>query len=212
MTIYTLRETLYFPEDRSGRNPLKVDISGIYGLNQATWRMMREYNKLLYQEVAVDFTATEEGRLVLPQRLISVVKGSMVGSYDGYIVAVDGLSVELSQDVTFTSGDDHFIILKRRDGTTESIPVTEGATARLINLSFVPTEEIYTGNDQLKTEFSFGNEARLSGQLMMPQEINPSSKQYVGIKAINYDDRYYQDDPDQAVSGAFSSGFSDGFR
>ena len=101
--LYT-QETLYFPEDRSGRNPLKVDIPGISGINQATWRMMREYNKLLYQEVSVDFTATEEGRLVVPQRLISVVKGSMVGSYDGNVVAAQGLSVELSQAVSFTPG------------------------------------------------------------------------------------------------------------
>lgn len=209
--LYT-QETLYYPVDRSGTNPLTVEIPGIKGVQQATWRMMREYNKLVYKEVTVDFTATEEGRLVLPQRLISVVKGSRVGSYDGYIVAVDGLAVTLSQDVTFTQGDDHFIILKRRDGTVESIPVTETNNARIVNMLFIPTEAIYAGNDALKTEFSFGNEARLDAQLMLPQEISPSSRQYVGIKAINYSDKYYQDDPINNVLGAFSNGFSSGFR
>ena len=209
-TLYT-QETLYFPADRSGRNPLKVEIPGIKGVSQATWRMMREYNKLLYQEVSVEFTATEEGRLALPQQLISVVKGALVGSTDGYCVAVNGLELTLSQDVTFTTGDDHFIILKKRDGTTESVPVTDIGEARKVQLDYAPVEDIYTGNDALQTEFSFGNESRLSGQLMMTQEINPSSRQYVGIKAINYSDDYYKDDPAVPVGGAFSSGFDDGF-
>ena len=46
---------------------------------------------------------------------------------------------------------------------------------------------------------------------MMPQEINASSKQYVGIKAINYDDRYYQDDPVSTMKGSFSNDFDNGF-
>ena len=208
--LYT-QETLYFPSDRTGTNPLKLEIPGIKGVEQATWRMMREYNKLLYKEVSVDFSATQEGRFTLPSRLISVVKGSRVGSYDGYIVGVDGLTLTLSQDVSFTPDDDHFILLKRRDGTVESIPVTDIGEARQVQMGFVPTEQIYTDNDELKTEFSFGNEARLSGQLMLPVEINPSPKQYVGIKAINYTDNYYQDDPVQTVLGGFDEGFNEGF-
>ena len=207
--LYT-KETLYYPEDRSGVNPLKVDIAGIKGVSQATWRMMREYNKLVYQSEAVDFTATAEGRFVLPSRLISVVKGSRVGSYDGYIRSVNGLTLELSQDVTFTANDDHFIILKRRNGETESIPCFSTGQKRIVTIAYAPQEPIYTGNSELKTEFSFGNEARLKGQLMLPQEINPSEKQYVQIKAINYSDEYYKDDPIQPVGRAFSDGFSNG--
>ena len=205
------KETLYFPTDRSGTNPLKLEITGIKGTDQATWRMMREYNKLLYQEESVSVTTTIEGRLVKPMKAISVVKGTRVATYDGYIRAQNGLDLELSQDVVFTAGDDHYIVLKRRDGSTESIPVTEGASPRLVSMAFLPIEEIYTGNDELKTEFSFGNEARLLGQLMLPTEINPVDNSYVKIKAINYSDLYYKDDPEQPATRAFSDGFSDGF-
>ena len=141
-----------------------------------------------------------------------VCPGSMVGSFDGDIVAVDGLILTLSQDVTFTPNDDHFILLKRRDGTVESIPVTDLGESRQVQLGFVPTEAIYTGNDELNTEFSFGNEARLDGQLMLPVEISLSNKQYVGIKAINYTDQYYKDDPVQTVGGSFDEGFDEGFN
>lgn len=205
------KETLYFPADRSGTNPLKVKISGIKGLSQATWRMMREYNKLKNQNISLEFQALQEGVLVKPQRLISVVKGSRTATTDGYVMAVDGLTLTLSQNVTFTDNDDHFVILKRRDGSVEVIQALEGSNPREIILGFAPSEAVYTGNDEQKTEFSFGNEARLMGQLMLPQEINPADRQYVTIKAINYSDEYYKDDTEKPIGRAFSDGFDEGF-
>jgi len=205
------KETLYFPADRSGKNPKKIDLNGIKGKAQATWRMMREYNKLVYQKEAVDFTATIEGSLVKPMQLISVVKGTRVGSYDGEVLAVDGLNLTLSQAITFTPNDDHFIILKRRDGSVESIPVVDFGSNRELQLQYAPSEEIYTGNSELRTEFSFGNEARLEGQLMLPIEIDASDGQYANIKAINYSDNYYKDDPALPVPGDFNNDFNNDF-
>lgn len=51
------------------------------------------------------------------------VKGSMVATYDGYIIAQQGLTLTLSQEVEFVDGDQHFIQLKRRDGSVESVRV-----------------------------------------------------------------------------------------
>lgn len=209
--FYT-QEKLYIPSDRSGRNPETIEIPGIKGLRQATWRALREYNKLIHQEVSVDFTASAEGRFVKPQQAISVVKGSRVSSFDGYIRSVNGLDVELSQDVRFTARDEHSIILKRRNGDTETIPVFEvTGQKRVIRLGYAPVEAIYTGNSANKTEFSFGNEARLLGQLILPQEIDSSQKDYVQIKGIGYSDRFYEGDPVQPVQSGFDDGFDDGF-
>jgi hypothetical protein len=192
-------------------NPKTFEVPGIKGIELATWRMKREWNKLVSQRVTVDFTAKEEGRFVKPNRLISVVKGSRVGSTDGYVMNVNALTIELSQEVEFTAGDDHFIIFKKRDGSTQSIQCTETAIKRIVNLLFAPSEALYTGNSALKTEFSFGNEARLSGQLMMPQTIDASEKNSTRISAVNYSDDYYKNDPDQIIQSAFSAGFSNGF-
>lgn len=205
------QEILTIPTDGSGTNPLTVEIPGIKGLSQATWRAYREYNKLLYSEISVDFSSTEEGRFVKPNQLISVVKGTRIASEDGYVLGINGLTVELSDRVTFTAGDDHFILFKRRDGTVESIPAFESTSSRFVELGFFPSEPLYTGNDEEKTEFSFGNEARLKGQWILPQTIDPSSKQYVAISGIGYSDLFYKDDPIQPVLGGFSDGFSDGF-
>jgi hypothetical protein len=205
------KEVLYFPEDRSGRNPKKVEAKGVKGKAQATWRLMREYNKLVYSKESVEFTATLEGSLVKPMQLISVVKGARVGSYDGEILNVDGLTLELSQEIEFTAGDDHFILLKKRDGTLESIPVIDIGERRKVQIEYAPQEAIYTGNSELKTEFSFGNEARLSGQLVIPLEIDASDGKYAKISAINYSDRYYDGDLVQVNKGDFNNDFNNDF-
>ena len=204
------KETLFFPEDQSGTNPERIEFTGIKGINQARWHMMRLFNKNKYQEVSVDFGATQEGRFVKPNNLISVVKGTRLQTFDGYCVSVDGLLLTLSQDVIFTENDTHSIILKKRNGSTESILVFETEYKNVVRLLELPTENIYTGNDALKTEFSFGNEARLDGQLMLPQEIAPTDNSYVKIKAINYSPLYYSGDTTQ-TTGAFSDGFDEGF-
>ena len=209
-TLYT-EETIYIPEDRSGTNPEKIEISGIKGRQQALWRANREFNKLKSGRITVDFSAMPEGVFVEPNNLIGVVKGSRVGTYDGEIREQNGLELTLSQDVKFTEGDDHFILLKNRDGSVTSIPVTEGASKRKVLLQTLPTEPIYTGNSEGKTEFSFGNEALLESQLMVAQEIKQGNDGYVNIKAINYSDDYYKDDPQQ-IPGGFSDGFDDGFN
>jgi len=91
------------------------------------------------------------------------------------------------------------------------VSVTETTNPRIVVMDFAPTETIYYGNDELKTEFSFGNEARLTGQLMLPQTIDASDQFSTKITAVNYSDKYYQGDPINPIGSAFSDGFSDGF-
>ena len=202
-------ETLTHPAN--AQNPKKIDLKGFRGLEQASWRMLREYNKQQNQRITVDFTATTEGRFAKPAKLISVVKGSRVGQTGGYVINANLLTVELSQAVTFTPGDDHFLVLKTRNGGTQSVSVTETSNPRIVNMDFAPAEALYFGNDELKTNFSFGNEARLKGQLMLVQSVDASDSYSTKITAVNYDDVYYIGDSTQPIKSAFSDGFSNGF-
>ena len=190
------KETLYFPADKSGTNPLKLEYKGVKGYDQAYWHMMRQYNKLIYQNVDCEFSSTREGMFVKPQRMISVVKGSRIQTFDGEVIATDGLLYRLSQEVEFTPNDDHYIILKNRDGSTESILCAKTNSKFIVELLLAPTNAAYTGNSALKTEFSFGSESRLKGQMMLPQSITPNDGEYVSIKCINYSDNYYRNDSD----------------
>lgn len=205
-----IKETIQIPET-GGVKTDTFDSKGIRNYQQAYWHAWRRYQRNKLNRVAVEFTALEEGVLAVPARPISVVKGSRVSPYDGYIVAVDGLTLTLSQNVVFEPGEDHSVILKRRDGTVQSVQVVAGSNDRTVIMLSAPQEAIYTGNSALKTEFSFGSDSRHAAQMIMVSTVEPSDDRTVKITGFNYDAGYYEKDGVPPFGRAFSDGFNNGF-
>ncbi len=206
-----VQETIYIPEEL-GANTEEYESKGVRNYQQAYWLAWRRYQRNALSKVVVEFEATEEGALATPGGVISVVKGSRIAPQDGYVVAVNGLTLTLSQPVTFTSGDDHSIILKKRDGSVQSISVIKGSHDREVIMLSAPEEAIYTGNSALKTEFSFGNEARHNAQKIVVSSIDPGDDRTVKITGYNYDDGFYKYDGVAPYGSGFSDGFSNGFN
>lgn len=204
------KETITIPAD-GGLKTETYDSKGVRNYKQAYWAAYRRYQRNLMNRVSVEFAALEEGISARPGRAISVVKGSRVSPFDGYVVAVEGLTVVLSQNVEFTPGQEHSLILKRRDGSVQSVDVTPGANSRTVIMTSAPQEAIYTGNEALKTEFSFGSEDRHNAQMMVVSTVEPGSDRTVRITGYNYTDDYYAYDGVNPFGRAFSSGFSNGF-
>lgn len=205
-----IKETITIPPD-GGVKTDTYDSKGVRNYQQAYWHAYRRYQKNLLNKVSVEFTATEEGIFAVPGRPISVVKGSRMAPYDGYIIAVNGLELTLSQPVEFTPGDDHSIILKKRDGSVQSVAVVAGGSPRKVIMQSAPQEAIYTGNSSLKTEFSFGSEQRHNAQMMLVSTVDPGSDRTVKITAYNYHPDYYLYDGVSPFGRAFSDGFSNGY-
>lgn len=206
-----VKETISIPAE-GGVNTETYDSKGIRNYRQAYWAAYRRYQKNLLKKVTVSFTATEEGIFAMPGRAVSVVKGSRMAPQDGYVIAVNGLTLTLSQPVTFTPGDDHSIILKKRDGGVQSVAVVPGSHDREVVMLSAPQEAIYTGNSALKTEFSFGNEARHNAQMILVSTVDPGDDRTVKITGINYDDGFYKYDGVAPYGSGFSGGFSNGFN
>ncbi len=205
-----VQETIYIPEEL-GANTEEYESKGVRNYQQAYWLAWRRYQRNALSKVVVEFEATEEGALATPGGVISVVKGSRIAPQDGYVAAVNGLTLTLSQPVTFTPGDDHSIILKKRDGSVQSISVIKGSHDREVIMLSAPEEAIYTGNSALKTEFSFGNEARHNAQKIVVSSIDPGDDRTVKITGYNYDDGFYKYDGVAPYGSGFSDGFSNGF-
>lgn len=205
-----VQETIYIPEEL-GANTEEYESKGVRNYQQAYWLAWRRYQRNTLSKVVVEFEATEEGALATPGGVISVVKGSRIAPQDGYVVAVNGLTLTLSQPVTFTPGDDHSIILKKRDGSVQSISVTKGSHDREVIMLSAPKEAVYTGNSALKTEFSFGNEARHNAQKIVVSSIDPGDDRTVKITGYNYDDGFYKYDGVAPYGSGFHDGFSNGF-
>lgn len=205
-----VKATIKIPET-GGLKTDTYDSKGIRNYPQAYWHAWRRYQRNLLNRVAVEFTAMEEGILAVPGRPISVVKGSRVSPYDGYVIAVDGLTLTLSQNVEFTPGADHSVILKRRDGSVQSVAVAEGPSNRKVVMLSAPAESVYTGNNELKTEFSFGSDSRHSAQMMLVSTVDPNDDRTVKITGFNYHPDYYIKDGVPPFGRAFSNGFNTGF-
>ena len=204
-----ITETLFFPEDKSAVNPKKFDIAGIRNISQAIIRAKREFNKLKFKKLNADVVVTAEGRFIKPNDMIAIVKGSRVRTFDGEVLAQNGLELTLSADVEFTPLDAHTITLKQEDGSVQNIVVTEGSSTDKVVLANFPVQAIRTGIDSRRTEFSFSNEAKQEAEKWLVQEVDISDKWFVNVKAINYSEQYYDDD---LISvNAFSNGFSNGF-
>lgn len=206
-----IKETITIPES-GGLKTETYDSKGIRNYKQAYWAAYRRYQRNLLNRVAVEFTGMEEGIFARPGRAISVVKGSRVSPFDGYVVAVDGLTLVLSQNVEFTQGDEHSLILKKRDGSVQSVGVVKGHNDRTVIMTAAPQEAIYTGNSALKTEFSFGNEERHNAQMLVVSTVEPGSDRTVKITGYNYTDEYYAYDGVSPFGRAFSEGFNSGFQ
>lgn len=209
--VTNVKETISIPEE-GGANPETYDSKGIRNYKQAYWAAHRRFQRNALKKVSVGFTATDEGVFAIPNRAISVVKGARMAPQDGYIIAVDGLKLTLSQPVEFTAGDDHSVILKRRDGSVQSVSVVPGNTDREVVMLSAPSEAIYTGNSELKTEFSFGNESRHNAQMMLVTTVDPGDDRTVRITAVNYEAEYYAYDGVSPFGRAFTDGFSNGFQ
>lgn len=205
-----VKETISIPAE-GGVNTETYDSKGIRNYRQAYWAAYRRYQKNLLKKVTVSFTATEEGVFAMPGRAVSVVKGSRMAQQDGYVIAVNGLTLTLSQPVTFTPGDDHSLILKKRDGGVQSVAVVPGSHDREVVMLSAPQEAIYTGNSALKTEFSFGNEARHNAQMILVSTVDPGDDRTVKITGINYEADFYKYDGVAPFGRGFSDGFSNGF-
>ncbi len=205
-----IKETITIPPE-GGLKTDTVDSKGIRNYKQAFWQAWRRHQKNTLNKVSVEFTATEEGMFAVPGRPISVVKGSRMAPYDGYVIAVNGLELTLSQPVSFDDGDDHSLILKRRNGGVQSVAVVPGSSDRKVIMTSAPQEAIYTGNSALKTEFSFGSEQRHNAQMMLVSTVDPGTDRTTRIKAYNYHPDYYLYDGVPPFGRAFSDGFSNGF-
>lgn len=189
-------ETIRLPLDGSATKAKKFEIPGIRSFAQAWLRANREYRKLRGQRVSIETTCTTDARALLPNVRVDIVDNTRFKSYDGEVIAQDGLLLTLSQRVSFGDGV-HSIVLMKRDGALQGITVTEvpGREDQVL-LQSLPAEPIVTRADVdgVPTIFSFAADNARLKQAWLVGEIDPPQDNYVTIRAVNYSPTYYEMD------------------
>lgn len=189
-------ETITLPLSGNYTRLKKFEIPGIRSFPQAWYRANREYQKILGQRVSIETETTMDARSLLPNSRISIVDNTRFKSYDGEVIAQNGLELTLSQIVEFSPDESHSIVLMKRDGSLQSINVTPGSDNKKVILQNLPSESIKTTSDEegIRTIFSFASDSSKQAMAYLVQEIDVSENQYVKVNAINYSDEYYKYD------------------
>lgn len=189
--------TYYIPVDKSALNPKKIESIGIRNLNQAHFHAWRHYNKLLYQNVQLEFDATQEADMSIPTDRILVADNTRSKTQDGQIDNQIGMVVYTSQKLTFDPAQSYTMFLQLYDGTVQAIPVTAGPVATSATLSAPPTLPLVTDSDfyAQTTYILVGSDDGRQIAFLVTEKItqeNMTSK----IRAANYDARFYEHDSD----------------
>ncbi len=197
-------ETIKLPLDGSARVPKKFEMPGIRSFAQAWLRANREFYKLFGQRVTIETGTFMDARSLLPNARVDIVDNTRFKSFDGEVIGQSGLTLTLSRDVAFSPGEPHSVVLMRRDGSVQGIPVTPGPSSWKVVLAYAPSEAIVTvpSDAGIRTIFSFASDSRRRAMAYLVQEIDLSDGQYAKVKGVNYSDSYYQADhlaiPDKA--------------
>ena len=204
----SISETIYLPSDRSSVNPDRLELNGCVTRLQAFRYAYREFNKQIYSKINVNFDVDEFGRNIIPNRRIDspdstrftyrdgVTDGYKI--YDGEVIESNGLTVELSEPVTFTENEDHYIVFTKLNGDNSEHILCTRIDDFTVLLSELPSESIYDGYSKDKTKYTFASEQLRESIALIPKtiefKVDDEGNEINTIGSINYSDQYYKND------------------
>lgn len=190
-----LRVTYAIPENGSARNPLKISTSGIRNHAVAKTRAWREWNKLRHQTESVEFDALDESNLLVRNDRILVADNTSIKTQDGEVVAVDGLTLTLSQDVEMQIDVTYYIHLQLQDATVDMIQCLSGEYMNQVILTRAPLQPLVIDEDRyIKTTYQIVAAQDTSSSAFLLTEASPNDEMTNRLTCINYDARYYEKD------------------
>jgi hypothetical protein len=209
---------MYFPEDKSAVNAKKVTVIGVRNNVQAKLLGWRLFNKLLYQNTNVSFTATKEAAVCVLQERILVADNTRPETIDGEVIDQASLEITLSQKMIFVGGRTYTIFLQLSDGTTESHEITAGSEDNKVVLAEAPSIPLVLDPAKYaRTTYIIVDDLPQRTAALLLSEKSPADGATYDLKAVNYDERYYAHDTDfkngllvlNANDGGFGTGFED---
>lgn len=189
--------TVYVPPDRSATNAKQIAGTGCRNNVQAYFQAWRAYNKMVYQNTSVEFTALEEANLLVLNERILVADNTRPNTQDGEVIDQDVLQLQLSQKCVLDPTKFYTIFLQYPDGSVESIPITVGSDAYHVVLSTAPEFALSTDADnRAKTAYIIVANDDVQQRAFLVSSIDPQDFYTSKLTAINYSDKYYSKDGD----------------
>lgn len=170
-------------------NTLKIKTSGIRSDEQAKTRAWREWNKLKYRNMSVEFEAWEESELLARMDRILVADNTVIETIDGEVEGIEGLRVYLSQPIP--EAGDYNIYLQLPNATVDIVPCTY-VNRYSVQLTRMPLVNLAIGRATYQLILS----SSPAPEPFLMTELRPQSKMTNMLTCVNYDSRYYANDLD----------------
>lgn len=206
--LTAIDEVIYLPVDQSAINPDRISLPGCTTATQAYRYAARKFNKQKHSRVKVTFDVDEFGRNIIPGKRIDspdstrftqrngVIDGYRV--YDGEVIEVSGLQVELSEPVSFLAGEDHYIVFTNNNGDNSEAILCTYVSEFVVLLNTLPTESIYDGYSKDRAKYTLTSEQLRESIALIPQTIefkmDDDGNEINTIGSVNYSDQYYKND------------------
>ncbi len=144
-----------------------------------------------YRRRIVTFTTELEGLIPSYGDLIAITHDMAKWGQGGEVVEKNGLTLGLSEPVTFEEGQTYYIALRQKNGSLSGpYVVTAGALNTEVVLSEELDMDILTGTDAERTHFAFGTADKWSVLARVTGIRSRSDK--VEITAVIEDERVHQ--------------------
>ncbi len=116
-----------------------------------------------YRRRIVTFTTELEGLIPSYGDLIAITHDMAQWGQGGEILKQEGLKLTLSEPVTFKDGQEHYLALRKKDGSLAGpYLVNQGEVSTEIILDTLPDIEISTDTNRERTHFAFGTNDKWS--------------------------------------------------
>jgi hypothetical protein len=178
-------------------NPRKIEGLGIRSKLHAYLLARRAWNRIQYQNVSVEFEATQEAEILVVQDRILVADNTRTGTQDGEVIGQNVLEVELSQTVTLLAGHTYTIFIQHIDGSIESFVASNGSTESSVFLDHAPRLPLALNQDlYARAVYHIVDNISSREKAFLVSEKDPKDNYTTTLRAVNYDDRYYRNDSD----------------
>ena len=152
---------------------------------------------LFRSTTSVEFDATQEANLLLVGERILVADNTTATTQDGEVTSQKGLVVYTSQPITFAGAVNYYAFFQLPDGTVESIPVSSGPEGMSMLLLKAPRLPLVVDDGAYaRATYVVAPEGAMNAAPFLVTERDIKDNMTVTLQAVNYDDRYYENDAD----------------
>lgn len=176
-------------------SPRQLEVPGIQSDLQAYWHCWRAWNRLRFQNIAVEFEATQEASLLIQSDRVLISDMTRREVLEGEVLDIDGTTLELSQPNVLDPAKNYTIFLQHIDMTVESLGVVAGADEQHVVISAPPRLDLSVDPANFtRATYKIVEAGKGVSRRFIIGEREPQSNFTETVRAVNYSVLYYAND------------------